>query len=209
MIRSSAWLSAWRVSYETGWSLGGDMFQKPIQNYAKFQDPRAAKINDAAINNLHQSGAQLPVWGVYLYWPPNDFVHGRDYPLMQSVIGSSCRLEVDADNGLPLPATLTPANSMQKFKRSSEKNKVLVSQGDWIVWTVICPATGDYVVAPAVTGDGKFVIEADGQALPFAGSAKAPQTVKLTKGVHGIRIRRGDGEMALIQIEVKSASAAG
>ena len=192
-----------RVSYEAGWSLGGDFYQKPIQNYAKYKDARAEKINDTAINNLQLSGADLPVWGVYIYWPPNDFEHGREYPVMKSIIASSNRLPAEVDNGLPVPATLTPANAISKFGMSADKTKPLTVTGDWVVWTIICPATGDYAIATSVTGAGEFIIETDGKALPPSASSGTAQTVKLTKGIHGIRFRRGEGGATLNQIEVK------
>lgn len=193
-----------RVSYETGWSLGGDFYQKPIQNYAKFKDPRAEKINDAAINNFHLSGANMPVWGVYLYWPPNDFEHGKEYSIMRSIIGSSNRLPVEADNGFPVPVTLTLANSMEKFQKSADRQKPLSAQGDWIVWTIVCPTTGDYLITPTVTGEGTFMLETDGHVLIDKVTSGTAKTIKLTKGIHGIRIRRGEGDVVLTQIEVKA-----
>ena len=194
-----------RVCYEAGWSLGGDFYSKIIQNYIKYMDPRAGKINDVAIQNMNLSGVDMPVWGVYTYWPISDFEHGKDFAIMKSIIASSNRLPAEADNGLPVPATLTPANSLEKFRRSADKKTPLNALGDWVVWTIICPVTGDYMIAPAVKGGGKFLIEVDGNALPAAASPGAAQTVKLTKGIHGIRFRRGEGEITLTQLEVKPA----
>ena len=56
-----------------------------------------------------------------------------------------------------------------------------------------------------MTGGGQFLIEADGNALPTAASPGTARTVKLTKGVHGIRLRRGKGEMTLNEIKMRQS----
>ena len=179
-----------RVSYETGWSLGGDFYQKPIHNYAKFKDPRAAKINDKSAELLERSGCTLPVWGVYIYWPPDDFTNGCDFPIMKSIIAASNRLPAEPDNGLAIPASLCATNALQWHWGKSDSK--LAARGDWLSWIIICPSTGDYQFK--VTATGNYILEADGK--PVTGKAY------LTKGAHGIRLRNTGSTLVINSIEV-------
>lgn len=192
-----------RVSYETGWSLGGDFYQKPIQNYAKFSS-RAQDINDKAVEILQRSGCRNPVWGVYIYWPPDDFTNGRTYPIMKSFINSSNRLPAEVDNGLPIPATLTAENALVwKGKNTPE----LSGPGKFLSWTVCTPKTGNYSITVTTAGDGKFDMELNGEKAgdPVAWGTPSEWKGKLPKGVVGIRVRNAAGNGSVQKVEIRSA----
>ncbi len=191
-----------RVSYETGWSLGGDFYQKPIHNWTKFKDPRGEKINDTAIDIFAKSGGDLPVWGVYIYWPPDNFTDGRDFPIMKSIIAASQRLPAEPDNGIAVPAVLSVTNAMQWHWGAV--NAKLPARGDWLSWIVICPATAAYTFNVTVAGTGEFMLEADGQSLGKSAAA-SPSSFKahFTKGAHGIRIRNAGGSFEVKEIRAE------
>jgi hypothetical protein len=178
-----------RVSYETGWSLGGDFYQKPIHNYAKFKDTRGEKINDKAAEWLERSGCTLPVWGVYIYWPPDDFTHGREYPIMKNIIASSNRLAAEPDDGIKVPGKLTAAEAIRWHGAPKSE---LSTRGDWLSWIIICPATGDYEFKISATGN--HALEADGKLITGK--------VHLTKGAHGLRLRNTGATVSFNSIEV-------
>lgn len=191
-----------RVSYEHGWSLGGDFYQRPIQNYAKLCDPRAEAINDTAVSIFQKAGGGLMTWGVYTYWPPTDFANGRDYPIMKSFINTGNRLPETPDNGVVLPAVLTPATAVQWSWASSRAE--LPRRGDWLSWTMVAPQGGNYVIRVVSIGAGTLDVELDGCRLGPAQPAGAMVTipVKLCGGLHGLRVRNVGGSITVSQVEV-------
>jgi len=191
-----------RVSYETGWSVGGDFGQKPIQNWCKFMDLRVGTINDKAIDLLIKTGMYLPVWGVYIYFPYDDIVHGETYPVMKSFITASDKLPVEVTNGVPVPAALIRDNCVE-WGNGSRKNG-LSAPGTWASWTIICPATGIYDVTVANQAAGKIKLEVDGVLLGASGPGTDPSKyrVKMTKGIHGVRVADLEGTLEVPQVNI-------
>jgi hypothetical protein len=189
-----------RVSYETGWSLGGDFYQKPIQNYAKFS-PRAENANDQAITMLERSGCRNPVWGVYIYWPPTDFANGLDYPVMKSFVKASNQLPSEVDNGVHVPAVLTANNAIKWHKNLPD----LTERGKFLNWIVTVQETADYSIHVNTSGNGRFDLDTDGQRIgePFSTGHPVAAKVRLTKGVHGVRVRNLGGSITVEQVDVK------
>jgi hypothetical protein len=191
-----------RVAYESGWSLGGDFYQKPIQNYVKLKDLRARQINDTAIDIFSASGGTLNVWGVYTYWPVDDFKNGRDYPIMQSIIASSNHLPVEEDNGQKIPCRLDDKNRVKW-----SWNGALNAPGAWISWLVIAPESGSYeisVKAPAGDAATRYEVEVDGLLVGAgtAGTDAATFKTTLTRGSHGVRVRTRDGKLNLQEVNL-------
>ena len=191
-----------RVSYETGWSVGGDFYQKPIQNWCKLIDPRAGKLNDQAINIWKKTGGYMPVWGVYTYFIEEDVEHGEDYPIMKSFIQSSRQLPPDPDNGVTLPAELTDKNCVEWG------GKDLKEAGRFLSWTIICPETAVYKVTIETAVGGKYNVDFDGQSLGPVEEGGTPVSylVKTTKGIHGVLIRSKEGTVMLQKITVSENS---
>lgn len=188
-----------RVSYETGWSLGGDFYQKPIQNWCKLCDPRAQKINDQAMQLFTKAGGFMPVFGVYTYWPVDDFAKGQDYPIMKSFIEASRKLPPMPDNGAAIPALLTAKDCVPW-----NGQKAMPKPGDWMSFAVVCPDTAVYTVTADTSAGGKIEMEADGVTLGAAVDSGQPATyrVRMTRGMHGIRIRNRGGSVELKTIAV-------
>jgi hypothetical protein len=181
-----------RMSYEHGWSLGGDFYQKPIQNYAKLCDPRAEAINDEAVAIFNRAGGGMAVWGVYTYWAADDFAGGRTTPIMQSFIAASNRLPVASDNGVAVPGELNAGNAIAwQGKPKAE----LAKRGAWLSWTFVVAEAGTYRIAPEASG--AIEVELDGRAIDPA------QAVRLRAGLHGLRVRsRSDAAVTLTRVQV-------
>jgi hypothetical protein len=198
------------VAYESGWSLGGDVYQVPLQNWCKLEDPRATGINDLAIRLWDQSGSFLTVWGVYQYWPTHDFAGAADYSIMQSFRKAAQRLRAEPTYGRPIPTTLRlsdtdwshrPEESQPWWRRFvpwlNEPND------QWHTWMLIAPTTGTYQFRVHGRGTGRLVVEVDGEPIGMLSSlVNAPLTAKLTKGAHAIRVVMVGSELKLDQIEV-------
>lgn len=74
------------VAYEGGWALGADLGGSPLQNYAKYVDPRAKQVQLDSIADFLSSGSDLYMLGSYEQWPVRDDVNAASYPLVQAVI---------------------------------------------------------------------------------------------------------------------------
>jgi len=194
-----------RVSYESGWSLGGDTQQNAIQAWCKFCDPRGVAIQRDANNIFMASGASLPFWGVYNYFPVDDPVHATTYPIMRGIVDSGRQLPAEADNGVPIPGMLNKSNLALQWDYSFKTKIVLDHPNRWEAWVVIAPATTTYQLRVQTTAGGSFEIEVDGHPLaaPTPSGNEVTLSVRLTKGPHGIRIRNRGGNFQLEQITVE------
>ena len=185
-----------RVSYETGWSVGGDFYQRPIQNWCKLVDPRSEKMNQDAINIWKKTGGYLPVWGVYTYWINEDTEHGESCPMMKSFIKASQQLPPEPDNGEAVPAELTDKNCVPW---GWGKNPAKIYS-----WTVICPASGIYKIKVDPAAGGKYSVDFDGKTIGPDVEGGSEYLVQTTKGMHGVLFRCKDDVIKPSRITVSA-----
>ncbi|MEM9727999.1 MAG: hypothetical protein AAF997_05395 [Myxococcota bacterium] len=194
------------VAYESGWSVGGDFHQLPIQNWAKLRAARAEKINDQAIEFWDQSGSFMQVWGVYLYFPAYDLSRAASYPIMRSIRGAAERLRAEPTYGATLPAELTrdEADWSHSFEEPSDAPwwhryvPWLDKPGrvEWHSWMLVAPRTSRYRVIVAAEGEGTVRVDVDGTEVmvPTANATSLPAVeVNLTQGAHAIRVTTTGG----------------
>ncbi|MEM7137611.1 MAG: hypothetical protein AAF500_13575 [Myxococcota bacterium] len=203
------------VSYESGWSLGGDFHQLPIQNWTKLRDPRAKAVNDRVIELWDESGSFMSVWGVYLYFPLYDLDNATTYPIMRSFRAAAERLRAEPTYGAELPATLTTKAADWSHGYSVEADEPWwvqylpwldsASDAEWFSWMLIAPSTRTYQVHLRASGEGSIEVDVDGD--PVLASTKvdgaiAPIPINLTKGAHAIRITTTGG-VTLEPVDIK------
>lgn len=198
------------IAYESGWSVGGDFGQVPLQNWCKLHDRRATGINDEAIMHWDQSGSFLTVWGVYRYWPSHDIAGAGSYPIMRSFRSATQRLRYESTYGRALPATLrvddTDWSRVNRgpggWRRYLPGTDEIIDQ--WHAWMLTAPTTGTYTFRVQGRGDGRLVMEIDGEPVAELSSLEtsAPLNAKLTKGPHAVRVVIVGGEPELDRIEV-------
>jgi hypothetical protein len=190
------------VAYEGGWSLGGDTESVPIQSYAKYRDPRAAEAMREAIDAFNRAGGELNVLGTYDQWRREDARNASDYPLVEGIDVRNRELPTDPDVGVLVPGTLTVAQRSGDT-HSGNNTSGYLGRSDWISWNVIVPATADYRVSAATTGGGKLELIVDGETIVggHSGSSLA-DTVRLTRGVHTIRVQNADGTFFVRDVTV-------
>ena len=111
------------------------------------------------------SGATLPFWGVYNYFPFDDASRATEYPIMRGIVGCGRRLPAEADNGILLPATLDKTNMALQWDRGFKNSMGLDASGKWQAWVVIAPATALYRLRLQTTAGGTQEIEVDGRSL--------------------------------------------
>ena len=170
----------------------------PLQNWCKLRDPRAKRVNDEAIEIWDRSGSFLPVWGVYTYWPEHDFAGAGSYPIMKSFYESALQLRAEPTAGRRLSTTLLIDDAdWSTYGPMSERSwwcRFVRCTGDanqWHAWMLIAPETGVYTFRIRGKGDGRIVLEVDGEPLAELadlGDVDGPSSVKLTKGPHAVRL---------------------
>ncbi|HAT10267.1 MAG TPA: hypothetical protein DCS97_06680, partial [Planctomycetes bacterium] len=193
------------VTYEGGWSLGGDTGGTPLQNTGKYRSPDAAVANAKAIDMFHQAGGYLNTFGTYALWPSwqdaiaeEGLLNIAKYPLISSQNQRMNELPAAPANGLFLPNVLTPG-----FAALGNGNGSLMGR-EWVAWNVISTTTSTYAITLKTTAGGTAQLWVDGLPLdaPFATGSDITRTASLTKGIHGLRLQALDGTSAVMSITV-------
>ena len=180
------------VAYEGGWSLGGDTEAVPIQSWAKYKDPRAARVMAAAIDAFHQADGEVYVLGAYDQWLLDDAATADDYPLVKGIddrlatrpAAPTARIVIRGT----APVTLKSAAALQALSIP-----VNAAPGDWMNWTVQVPATGMYRITALGGPGGPAVVYADGTEIGRGPVQGTSGVARLTAGVHNIRVQSAGG----------------
>jgi hypothetical protein len=181
------------VSYEGGWSLGGDFDALPIQAFAKYTDPRAAIAQRDALNAWARTGGSLNTLGTYDLFPGHQISNAGSYPLMQGTFDFLSELPPEPDFGLAVPAVLNPSASV--LSRNATAGGRLDAYG-WLSWTIVVPQTGTYRLSLDASAGGMAKLTVNDRNVLFNGpsGSAAPATTTLTKGIHTVRVRAGSTE---------------
>jgi hypothetical protein len=205
--------------YEAGWSLGGDNGSSPLQNWAKYRDPRAKTVNNTFNDILNQAGYGLVQMGVYEQWPDWDLGNAANYPLLQSQIESADKPPLST-NGLHVPLVLSPANftlrdigggatpSKTSFSRAATE-PINMARAEWVMWNAFT-GTGTQTIAVDTTGAGGTVKVTVDEAVVATGASGGTITanVPLTRGLHTIKVRStGTTAFNLTQVRVTGVTA--
>ncbi|HKB04486.1 MAG TPA: PA14 domain-containing protein [Gemmataceae bacterium] len=190
------------VAYEGGWSLGGDHDALPIMSYAKYKDPRAATANAEAIDSFYRAGGELNVLGTYDQWKMDDGMNADEYPLVRGVTFKGKTLRAESAAGAHAPGTLTAVDRSSDVTNGNN-NSGYLKPGEWLSWNVLAPTSGDYRVTAATSGGGKAGLSVDGDEIDEGDSGRElGDVVRLTKGMHTIRVQSMGGEFFAQSVNV-------
>jgi uncharacterized repeat protein (TIGR02543 family) len=207
----SSWAHAFGlryVTYEGGWSLGGDTGGTPMQNLGKYNDPGTVGVNNRAIDMFHKAGGSLNTFGTYTLWPTWNEVYAEEglldvsrYPLMISQADRMNNLPDEPTNGVFLPNFLGVANA--SLKENVTVNGDLTGRG-WLSWNIISARTTTYTITADTTTGGTAQLSLDGVPLDAAFATGQPftKTITLTKGMHCIRLNDMGSNFTLSQVTV-------
>lgn len=180
------------VAYEGGWSLGGDTGATPLMSFAKYKDARAAAANAEALTEFQRAGGALNVLGTYEQWERDDSANAADAPLVRGLDAVLRALPAEASTGAGPGTTGLGGRATDAASRWNDTG--YIRAGDWVSWTVIAPATGEYTVSATTTTGGRAVLVVDGDEVHEAGSGGwLGGVVRLTKGAHAVRVQSGGG----------------
>jgi hypothetical protein len=90
---------------------------------------------------------------------------------------------------------------------SGNNNSGHVGRSEWISWNVLVPATADYRVSTSTTNGGRVELFVDGEPI-IDGHSGSPiaDTVRLTRGVHTIRVQNLSGSFVIRDITILRVS---
>ncbi len=187
------------LSYEGGWSLGGDTGGSPLQIVVKYSDPRAKAVQALTIDMFHWAGAAINVLGTYLQWPSWGETYAQQglldlgaAPIVQGIDDRQNAVRAEARNGSLVPGILFIPNIHLK-------NSITSNTGQWqcgsycvITWNMLVPRTAPYTITlPASAGATSVELTVDGDTTIVNGSAVSgvSGTVSLTAGLHNVRLQ--------------------
>ena len=196
------------VAYEGGWSLGGDFGAVPIQNWAKFRDPRATQTAVDSMDFFARSGGALYTWGTYTTWPKGAIESESTFPLPAGIDEHGSRLPPEPLNGVFLPARLVPSNARWGLNVQFASGRLL-GPGGWLGWNVLVRESASYEVAvvSGEAGRARFVVDGVTQGEEFSTAAGTIRTLRLPRGLHSLRVQAMSGTPVVSSVSVLRAGA--
>lgn len=211
------WASAYglhHITYEGGWSLGGDTGGAPIQNVAKYGSARARAINELALDIFHRVGGAVNTLGTYAQWSSwsdNYAVEGlldlENNPLLLGQLDVLNKLRVPSSNGSGVPKRLLGADlNLSLNATTSGSGVTLPAAGAWASWNLLVPKRGAFSFEVEATGTGAYLVELNGREVVRApaGGNLGPWTQDLLAGQQNLRLRSLGGGSLTIQAVVVS-----
>jgi hypothetical protein len=190
------------VAYEGGWSLGGDFESVPIQSHAKYRDGRAGEAMREAMDAFHRAGGELNVLGTYDQWHLSDSPNADAYPLVRAIDQEMRQLPAEPAAGVVVPGTYA-VNARASDVTDGNNHSGFVRPGEWVSWNLLAPTTGDYRVTAITTPGGRAEVFVDGEPITDGNSgSELGDTVRLTRGVHAVRVQSIGGEFHVREVRV-------
>ncbi len=192
------------VAYEGGWALGGDAGGSPLQNWAKFNDPRTEQVQLRSINAFYKAGGDIYTFGTYSQW--DTWENANKEPLVQGIDDSNRELPPRPTNGVPVPGALTQNNKVTDWgdKSIDVGNEGKLGPRTLMNWNILVPATGTYTVNVNTGNGGEVLIAIDDAFKVASGKSggKISGNVKLTKGLHTVRLKATGGSFSVTSVSI-------
>jgi len=196
------------VAYEGGWAIGGDAGSSPLQNWAKFNDPRTKQAQLRSIEAFYKAGGDIYTFGTYSQW--DTWENANKEPLVQGIDESNRELPPDPTNGVAVPGALTQNNKVTAWgdKNIDVGNEGKLGPRTLMNWNILVPATGTYTVN-VNTGNGGEVLLAIDDAFKVASGKSGGKifgNVMLTKGLHTVRLKAAGGSFSVTSVSIGTTS---
>jgi hypothetical protein len=202
------------VAYEGGWALGGDRGGTPLENYAKYLDPRAEAADLTALNDFGRLNGALFCFGTYDLWPVSDNAHAGSYPLLEAVVAANqvpARVPVVKETGDLSELGLNDRADSWRLGLSGGVGSL--SNGGWVTWNVVVTQPGSYTFNLDTSHGGGTRLVLDGTTiLGTAYGGAISKTATLTAGTHTVQLKLVSGTVTfngLSIVPVASAPPAG
>ena len=184
------------MTYEHGWSAGGDAGDTPLQVQAKYYDPRAGEAQYKAIDIFQRAGGTHATFGTYATWPvfsePNRTLGAADvdqWPLVQGMNRSASAPVAPIDNGASVPGALAGYQWSANRDRWKVKADQLAS-GQWLGYNFVIPRHDRYRIGVHLDGTGAAALSIGGRhpILTNGGAGWIIAEVDLDYGLHSVRV---------------------
>lgn len=185
------------MTYEHGWSAGGDAGDTPLQVRAKYYDPRAGDAQFKAIQIFQRAGGINATFGTYATWPifsePNRVLGALtidDWALVQGMNRAANRLPEPVVNGITIPGAAYGKQWSAVPDQYNTKHSNLPT-GQWITYNFAAPKPGNYRLAIILEGEGHMDISLHGiKPVIFSGKANGTHffDVDFNLGVNAVRL---------------------
>ncbi|MGB0776088.1 MAG: hypothetical protein ACPGUY_09585, partial [Akkermansiaceae bacterium] len=212
VTRSDArWASAYglkHMTYEHGWSIGGDSGASPVQEAAKYYDPRAAEAMRDTISIFHRAGGYNFTLGTYTTWPTYNepvrqegSLNSHAWPLVQGWDAEASTLPGFPNNGVFLPSQLTWQN---RAIESGGVNALNLTSGDWITWDVITERAAIYHLNIITAGAGDVRVTLNGSTTIHQGTTGniLGTALSLSPGRHTLKVKALGGGVNITSAEI-------
>jgi hypothetical protein len=218
----ASWAKAFgleQLSYESGWSLGGDDGGSWLQLRAKYGDARTARIQSRFMDFFHLAGSAVNVFGTYAQWPSwadyyaeQGLLNVANYPIVQGIDDRASQLPPESDNGTLTPAVLGPAQATLSDRADIALGRIN-NAGGWINWNLVVSRSGNHTLNLTSIGtNGSAVLLLDD--APLATSSGNTNLVVnstwIAKGFHSLKVRSvGTNTFQVQRITISGVSAPG
>jgi len=198
------------AAYEGGWALGGDMGGTPVENAAKFGDPRATGAQMRSIDTFYGVCGSLYTFGTYSQW--DDWHKADDEPLGRGIDLSNRNLPAAPGNVINIPATLDLSNNVPDWgdKNIDPGRNGQIGPRTFAGWHVLAPRLGAYQLSLPAIPAGSVQILMDGLVVGTSQIGVPLRiSVHLTPGPHTIRVKSLDVPIAFSQLTVTGGTVQG
>jgi hypothetical protein len=207
--------------YEGGWH-NGDWQEDNVWHWidAEFGNYAPAfnymaQANENLLASWAYFGGQYYMYYMETY---SNLYTANTYPVHQGVVLSADLWLTEPGNGHPVPAVLTqsdehyqsnPANDYYgpTSWRGLPVSSTIGNKG-WKSWVILVPSAGYYQITLNATAGGNAQLSIDESTTVASGASNAGLSgiLRLTKGIHTVKVRNVSGSFSVNSVSIVSAS---
>ena len=223
LYNDSRWASAYglvQMTYEHGFSAGGDSGNSPLQNYSRFYDLRARQSVIDALNIFQETGGVVPTYGSYTMWPvfeepqgmtrAEGILNAGDWPLTQGIDDILAKLPETPQYGHVVPAVIPATGTNISINKGGADSTGVLGADNWFTYDILVAQPGTYAIGAESEGTGTLDLSFDGGRTIAVGAAGGMRggVQFLSWGRHALRVRALSGSVTVKEVVVDTATAA-
>jgi hypothetical protein len=200
-------------TYEGGWAVQGDFdhYSMLAWDDLRYGSPKTnAKLTKQALRNAFNIWCEKGGYSYAYFYPVQKSIAQMDAPLLVCIQEMNDRLSAPPKMGTMLPGVLTPevahcqGGVSDRYYRSWSKQKrpAELPEHSWKSWLVTSPATADYRISLEASG-GPAELRVDDAVVARGGAGQGlTATVRLTAGVHAVKVKSLDKPLKVVKLSV-------
>lgn len=200
-------------TYEGGWAVQGDFdhYSMLAWNDLRYgSEASNADLTKQALRNAFDIWCQKGGYVYAYFYPVQQNIAQMDAPLLECIQEMNDRLSASPEAGTMLPGTLTPelnhtqggVDNRYSPSWSKKETPAELPAHSWKSWIVTSPETADYTITLHASGSPVELCVDDVILVKGNAADKPNGTVRLTAGVHAIKIKALDQPITVEKIAV-------